>query len=98
MITLEPRLPANDGTPGFISRLIIRLSEVIRSHANEINKVTKYATAMPTTGASGKGDFIWNANPVESGTAGSKYVVIGWSCVTSGEPGTYVECRGLTGN
>lgn len=97
MITTDPRLPPNDGSQTFISRLLIRLTEVIREHSNEINKVTKYASSVPSSGSHSQGEFVWNTSPSESGSAGSKYVVLGWSCVTSGTPGTWKEIRGLTG-
>ena len=55
-------------------------------------------TAAPTTGSWNKGDFIRNSNPSEAGTAGSKYVVIGWICTAAGSPGTWLQARTLTGN
>lgn len=54
-------------------------------------------TAAPTTGTWNKGDFVLNSAPAELGTALSKYVIHGWRCVTSGTPGTWVQCRFLTG-
>lgn len=56
------------------------------------------ATSVPTTGTGAQGDFVLNATPTELGTAGSKYVIHGWRCVTAGSPGTWVQCRFLTGN
>lgn len=55
-------------------------------------------TSAPTTGSWKQGDFVRNSSPSEAGTAGSKYVITGWVCVASGEPGTWVETRSLTGN
>jgi len=55
-------------------------------------------TAPPTTGEWMKGDEVRNSNPQELGDAGSKYVIRGWICLTSGEPGVWVEQRFLTGN
>lgn len=55
-------------------------------------------TAAPTQGTWVVGDFVLNSAPVEAGTAGSKYLVHGFRCVTSGTPGTWVQCRFLTGN
>jgi hypothetical protein len=55
-------------------------------------------TAAPTTGPHKQGDFVRNSTPSELGGAGSKYVVFGWVCVTTGTPGTWKECRFLTGN
>lgn len=55
-------------------------------------------TAAPTTGTWAQGDFIRNSTPSEAGTAGSKYVVLGFLCTVSGTPGTWVQTRALTGN
>lgn len=55
-------------------------------------------TAAPTTGTYARGDFIRNSEPSEAGSGGSMYVVIGWICTASGTPGTWKECRVLTGN
>ena len=55
-------------------------------------------TAVPTTGTWNRGDFVVNSAPAEAGTAGSKYVIHGWQCVSGGTPGTWVQCRFLTGN
>lgn len=63
-----------------------------------LNKATFEATAAPTTDVWKQGDFVKNSAPTELGTAGTKYVIKGWICVTSGEPGTWVQSRTLTGN
>jgi hypothetical protein len=55
-------------------------------------------TAAPTSGTWTQGDMVKNSNPSELGTAGSKYVIHGWQCLAGGTPGTWVECRYLTGN
>lgn len=55
-------------------------------------------TAAPTLGDYAQGDFIRNSAPVEAGAASSKYVITGWICTVSGNPGTWLECRVLTGN
>lgn len=55
-------------------------------------------TSAPASGAYAQGDFIRNSAPSELGTAGSKYLVFGWVCVSSGTPGTWLQCRFLTGN
>lgn len=44
------------------------------------------------------GDFVRNDTPVETGTAGSKYVILGWSCISAGTAGQWVQCRCFTGN
>lgn len=56
------------------------------------------ASSAPTTGTYAQGDFVANNTPTEQGTAGSKYVIDGWKCVVGGTPGTWVQCRYLTGN
>lgn len=54
-------------------------------------------TAAPTTGRHNLGDFVRNSAPAVAGSGGSQYVVIGWICTAAGEPGTWVQCRTLTG-
>lgn len=53
-------------------------------------------TSVPTTGTYNVGDFVRNSAPSELGTAGNKYVLVGWLCSTS--PTTFVQQRVLTGN
>jgi hypothetical protein len=55
-------------------------------------------TAAPTAGTWVKGDYVMNSNPAEAGSAGSKYVIRGWICTVGGTPGTWLQCRTLTGN
>ena len=55
-------------------------------------------TAVPTTGSYAQGDRVWDSAPVEAGSAGSKYVRLGWVNVLGGTPGTFKEMRVLTGN
>lgn len=62
------------------------------------NAVDGIATAPPTTGTYATPDFLRNSAPVELGAPGSKYVIYGWLCVTAGTPGTWLQCRFLTGN
>lgn len=77
-----------------------------REHATQVNLMAEgrmaafYAarTAVPTTDTWAQGDFVLNATPSELGSAGSKYIIHGWQCVVSGTPGTWVQCRYLTGN
>jgi len=64
----------------------------------EIRKRMIGGTAAPTSGDWIQGDIILNMSPTELGDAGSKYVVLGWVCIASGTPGTWVEMRCLTGN
>lgn len=82
------------------------LQEVLRDIAKQVNAVTEgrleafynATTAAPTTGTYARGDYIKNSEPSELGSASSKYVILGWVCVTGGTPGTWKECRTLTGN
>jgi len=87
-------------------KLDAETQRVYREFATQVNllsegKLTGSYNAMPSAPASGsyaQGDFIRNSNPTELGSGGSKYVVFGWICVTSGSPGTFLDCRFLTGN
>jgi hypothetical protein len=56
------------------------------------------STAAPTTGTWSTGERCWKRNPVEAGVATTKYVILGWICVATGTPGTWLEMRTLTGN
>ena len=95
-----PRFPADQA---FWER---KLTDLFRDIARQVNdltegriaSVTNAATSMPTTGDYAQGDFVRNSTPAEAGTAGSKYIVMGWLCTVSGSPGTFVACRALTGN
>lgn len=95
----EPRLPPD------IGQLTRRLTDIIREICSQVNGLTDgqisahtTATAAPTTGTYAQGDKLWNSAPSELGTAGSKYVVIGWVCTVSGTPGTWLQMRTMTGN
>lgn len=82
------------------------LQRELREHATQVNLLSegrisgRYAalTAAPTSGSWMQGDSVKNSAPSEAGTAGSKYVIDGWTCVISGTPGTWVQRRFLTGN
>lgn len=65
---------------------------------NRISSKYNARTSVPTTGAYKRGDFVPNSTPEELGSPGSMYVITGWLSVDSGEPGTFKECRVLTGN
>ena len=77
-----------------------------REVAQQVNAVSEgrlvgfytASTAAPTTGTWAQGDFVLNSAPTEAGTAGAKYLVHGWRCTVSGTPGTWLQCRFLTGN
>jgi hypothetical protein len=82
------------------------LQRELREHATQINLLSEgriagfygALTAAPTAGTYLQGDAVMNSAPSELGTAGSKYVIEGWTCVVSGTPGTWVPRRFLTGN
>jgi hypothetical protein len=87
-------------------QLVRQLAELWRLLAQQMNGITEGAMSArhsaqamaPTTGKYAVGDFVPNSTPSELGTAGSKYIVHGWQCTVAGEPGTWVDCRFLTGN
>lgn len=56
------------------------------------------AAAPPTTGTYQRGDYIANSAVSELGSVASKYVILGWVCSVAGTPGTWLQCRSLTGN
>jgi hypothetical protein len=77
------------------SEVISQLNALTEGH---VSAITNAYTAAPTTGTWRQSDFIRNSSATELGTAGSKYVVLGWICTVSGTPGTWLSCRALTGN
>ncbi len=101
MRIVPPRLAVNSGAA--LAESLERWASGMTSQLNNISeeRLTGYhaaITAAPTTGSYAVGDFVRNSTPSEAGTAGSKYVIIGWVCTVAGSPGTFVECRCLTGN
>ena len=101
----EPRLPdAKDGLR-YLTDLVYQLKSLFSTVGTQVNNltegrisaVTNAATAAPTTGDYKQGDFIRNSTPTELGAPGAKYVLLGWVAVTDGNPGTWKECRALTG-
>jgi hypothetical protein len=103
-LSVDPRLPAQ--TDRDLEHMRRQLTDQLRQHAVQVNLLTEGSlsavhnamTAPPTAGTWAKGDFIRNSAPSELGTGGSKYVVAGWICTVSGTPGTWLQCRYLTGN
>jgi hypothetical protein len=93
-LNTTPRIPADP--------ILVR---EIREHAQQVNLMAEGRIAanygampsVPTTGTFAQGDFVRNSTPSELGTSGSKYVIFGWLCVSPGTPGTFVQCRFLTG-
>lgn len=83
-----------------------QLDKLYRDSAQQINLLsegyiqaaTNAATAAPTTGTYSVGDTVRNSTPTELGVAASKYVITHWICTVAGTPGTWLQCRALTGN
>jgi hypothetical protein len=83
-----------------------KIEDLFRDIAEQINGISEgrqsayylSRTSQPTTGKWALGDLVKNSSPSELGTVTGKYVISGWVCVTSGEPGTWHEMRVLTGN
>lgn len=100
------KLATNINLPADPAQLAQRVTELFRAVNAQVNTLTEGTlaavhnayTAAPTTGTYAIGDFIRKSNPAEAGSASSKYVIIGWVCTVSGTPGTWLECRVLTGN
>ncbi len=92
-------------TPRIVQKDPVLIRE-LREHATQVNMLSEgklsaeygASTSFPTTGTHAVGDFVRNSAPAELGTASSKYVIFGWICTVSGSPGTFVQCRFLTGN
>jgi len=82
------------------SRLGVPVISSERNHILGQRQVISYGTAAPTSGRLNweRGDIVWNSLPVEAGSAGNRYVILGWVCVATGTPGTWVEMRASTGN
>lgn len=95
-LNTTPRVGTNDPV----------LQRELREHASQVNLMVEgrqaafYSAriAAPSSDAWAQGDFVLNSAPTELGTAGSKYIIHGWRCVAGGTPGTWVQCRYLTGN
>lgn len=97
MINTNLKLP-QEYDPGSIAALLRDMGTEINKHTENRIGGSSAASGAPTTGRYQQGDFVRNSAPSELGTAGSKYVIFGWICVGSGEPGTWLQMRMLTGN
>jgi hypothetical protein len=81
------------------------LQDELREHALLINLMTdgriagtnNATTAAPTSGSYAPGDLVKNSAPAKAGSAGSRYVILGWICVDD-DPLTFEEARVLTGD
>lgn len=97
----DPRLPGVN-TPNFLTQLTNLYKDITKQlnllTEGKITAVTNAGTAAPTAGTYQQGDKVWHSAPVEAGSVSSKYVIIGYVCVSAGTPGTWCEMRVLTGN
>lgn len=104
-LTIDARLPDSDS----VRQLRQRLYDLQRETAQQVNLLSEgalsaaynAATTAPTTGLFAQGDIVRNKTPSELGTAGSKYVLYGWMCVTAttaSTPAAFVQLRFATGN
>jgi ribulose bisphosphate carboxylase small subunit len=106
-LNVDPGLPNNPQlTQDWLETLRWKLSDRLTQITKQLNllteghvvAVTNAYTAAPTTGTWKQGDFIRHSAPAEAGAATAKYVIIGYICTVSGTPGTWLQCRVLTGN
>jgi hypothetical protein len=82
------------------------LQDHLRGVSSQVNGLTEGRisavynadTSVPLAGKYEQGDFVRNKASTELGSPGSRYVIFGWINVASGEPGTFVQMRFLTGN
>jgi hypothetical protein len=82
------------------------LQRHLRDVSSQVNALTEGRIAavynadssVPLAGKYEQGDFVRNSAPTELGHPNHQYVIFGWLNVASGEPGTFVQCRFLTGN
>lgn len=92
----DPKSPAFYTTlRDYIARIHQQLNGLGDGRASAVHSAY---TAAPTTGTWSQGDYVKNSAPAEIGSAGTKYVINGWTCVASGTPGTWVQDRAPTGN
>lgn len=100
------RLQDNPALPAELPSLVRQLDTLHRAIAQQVNQLSEgtavafynASTAAPTAGSYNVGDFIRNSAPAELGAPGSKYIIHGWQCTVAGSPGTWLQCRFLTGN
>lgn len=100
-----PLLPAS-----MDAGLKVALTRALKNIATKVNQLgggfisgnDNTSTTVPTTGSWFQGDYVKKSNPVEAGGGGAKYVIKGWTRVTSGSGNVlntdWLEDRSLTGN
>ncbi|AMM22989.1 hypothetical protein [Variovorax sp. PAMC 28711] len=100
----KPALPSNP-TTAFERSLVQQMQAILQAVSMKVNQladgrlvaIDNAAISAPTTGSWARGDFVRNSAPAVLGTVGNQYTIAGWRCVVSGTPGTFVQCRELTG-
>ena len=97
-LSLRPKVTAD-----YSPHAMMRIAEDIERQLTALSEGRLTATynaytSAPATGTWAVGDFIRNSAPSELGSASSKYVILGWVCTVAGTPGTWLQCRVLTGN
>lgn len=88
-----------------LASLVRALAMLLPDFAKQINAVSEgrlsgshnALESPPANGLHQAGDYIRNSAPHVLGAAGARYVVKGWICIKGGEPGEWVEDRGVTG-
>ena len=87
-----------------------RLSELLRKLHDTVNALSEYRAsarytaqaAPPSQGVFAAGDYVPNSAPAKLGTPGSRYVIKGWTRITSGSAHVlntdWVQDRALTGD
>lgn len=99
---LFPEIRLSQTLEGFRRDLMrewrVMAEQVNRVSEGQLSGTTNATTAAPTQGDYAQGDFVRNSAPAELGAAAAKYVITGWICTVGGNPGTWRECRTLTGN
>jgi hypothetical protein len=97
-VKVENRL-SQDYNAGVMTRVLREFTDQLNLLSEGfVQAATNAGTAAPTTGSYKQGDIVRHSTPSEAGGAGSKYVIVGFVCITSGSPGTWREMRVLTGN
>lgn len=94
-ISTTPRRDVDASTAQWMREVAQQINALSEGRAVALYRA---GSSAPTTGTYALGDFVANNTPAELGTAGAKYVIDGWKCIAGGSPGTWVECRYLTGD
>lgn len=86
--------------PGFIYR-IVNSDPASATYGNILNHCAVFADGVPTAGTYVRGHTVRNNNVFLRGTVGNRYIVTGWTRITTGNShilGTdWIESRALTG-